>query len=112
VLYYTDTNNTEQQMAVAAIFLAPDEELITFSLKPVEEAMELVHAARYNLIGHIDTDKTGEAAAEEMFDLSNNPERQAERNEKWGRYRSLSVGDVVHVDNESFVCCSMGWQKL
>jgi hypothetical protein len=99
-------------MSVAAIFLAPDEELITFSLKPIDEARELVHAARYNLIGHIQTDKTGEAAAEDMFDLSNNPSRQEERDLKWGQYRSLSVGDVVHVDNESFVCCSLGWKKL
>lgn len=39
----------------------------------------------------------GEAIADELFDLTNNPGRQVEREEKYGRGRSLSVGDIVKV---------------
>jgi hypothetical protein len=99
-------------MSVATIFLAPIDARIKFYGDADTAVTELIREDRYQKIGSIATDKTGEAAAEEMFDLSNNPSRQDERDEKWGRYPSLSVGDVVHVDNESFLCMSMGWKKL
>jgi hypothetical protein len=103
-------------MPYATVFLAPDENLRSFSdscfSTGATREMALILATQYTKIGTIETDKTGEAAAEEMFDLSNNPSRDEERQLRWGQYRSLSVGDVVHVDNEGFVCCSTGWQKL
>ena len=54
----------------------------------------------------------GEEAAEEAFDLTNNPSRQEEREIKYGRGPSLSVGDVVCVDGVNYACLSMGWQVV
>jgi hypothetical protein len=51
-------------------------------------------------------------AAEEVFDLTNNPGRCDERYEKYGNGRSLSVGDVVVVGEEQWLCCSFGWAEL
>jgi hypothetical protein len=51
-------------------------------------------------------------AAEEVFDLTNNPSRQEEREEKYGRGRSLSVGDIVVVGEEQWVCMSIGWAEV
>ena len=51
-----------------------------------------------------------EGAAEEMFDLSNNPSRVTERNVKYGwTYRSISVGDIIVVDGANFFCAPTGW---
>lgn len=51
-------------------------------------------------------------AAEEAFDLTNNPYRQDEREEKYGTGRSISVGDVVVVGDEEWVCLPMGWKEV
>lgn len=56
-------------------------------------------------------------AAEEAFDLTNNPARQDEREAVYGTGRSLSVGDVVEVYNpdfsiEQWLCCPMGWEEI
>ena len=51
-------------------------------------------------------------AAEEVFDLTNNYGRREEREEKYGNGRSLSVGDIVVVGEEQWVCCSCGWEEL
>lgn len=71
----------------------------------------------YNLAAGWVVEATGENAAEEAFDLSNNPCRQDERNLFWGDIRSLSVGDIVEVNNHEdgrqfFLCDSVGWVKL
>ncbi len=62
-------------------------------------------------------DLEGEDAAEEAFDLTNNPYRQDERVVKYGRGQSLSSGDIVEVTGpvngtEYWVCLSFGWSKL
>lgn len=57
-------------------------------------------------------DQEGEDAAEEAFDLTNNPSRQDEREQKYGRGRSVSVGDIVVVDGVEYLCASFGWTKL
>jgi len=54
----------------------------------------------------------GMSAADECFDLTNNPHRQVEREEKYGRGRSVSVGDIVKVDGQVFLCQSMGWLEI
>ena len=51
-------------------------------------------------------------AADEVFDLTNNPSRQEERERVYGHGRSLSVGDIVVVGEEQWVCCSFGWQEI
>lgn len=54
----------------------------------------------------------GDDAAEEMFDLTNNPGRDDERQERYGNGRSLSIGDIVKVGNVMFACLSIGWQEI
>lgn len=54
----------------------------------------------------------GEEAAEELFDLTNNPSREVERDQALWERQSLSVGDIVQVDKEYFLCEGMGWTKL
>ncbi len=51
-------------------------------------------------------------AAEEVFDLTNNPSRQDERELVYGRGRSLSVGDIVVVGEERWLCASFGWEEV
>ena len=70
---------------------------------------ELPH---YTVGGTFETDLVGEAAAEEAFDLTNNPSRQEEREVKYGRGRSVSPGDVIEVDGVKYICMSIGWEKL
>ncbi len=59
-----------------------------------------------------------EAVCEEIFDLTNNPYRQEERAEIYGRGRSVSVGDIVGVDNDEtgvttfYVCAPSGWATV
>jgi hypothetical protein len=70
---------------------------------------ELPH---YTVGGTFETELTGEDAAEEAFDLTNNPCRQDERETKYGRGRSVSSGDVIEVDGVKYVCMSVGWEIL
>ena len=58
------------------------------------------------------TQYVGEDAAEEIFDLSNNPSREEERSERYGNVRSVSVGDIVTVNGIDYLCASRGWIKL
>ena len=101
-------------MAQATIFQIPTDQMINFFGKDVRKAHTEYALTRHGFasIFAVPCELVGEAAAEEMFDLSNNPSREDEREAKWGRHRSLSVGDVVHVDGESFICASFGWEKL
>lgn len=98
----------------ATVFQIPADAMIKFYTQEPAKALDEFARGGYAYadIFAVDCDAKGEEAAEEMFDLSNNPSRQDERDAKWGRRRSLSVGDVVHVDGESFLCCSMGWHKV
>lgn len=100
-------------MNYATIFLAPAVSMMDFYTKDrLAMVTELISKDRYQRIGTLATEKSGEEACEEMFDLSNNPSREHERKIKWGAHRSLSVGDVVHVDGDSWLCDSVGWTKL
>lgn len=56
--------------------------------------------------------ESGEAVAEEMFDLTNNPYRQSERVIKCGRGRSVSVGDIVETEGVLYVCRPNGWEAF
>jgi len=58
----------------------------------------------------ITLEQQGVDAAEEMFDLTNNPCRELERDTLGlSEYRSVSVGDLVEVDGVKYLCCSSGW---
>jgi hypothetical protein len=76
-------------------------------------ARELIRKDAYTEAGTIEvTGMCEQDACEEWFDLTNNPSRQSERLTRYGRGRSASVGDIVLVEGEMFVCRSMGWQAL
>jgi|694.fasta_scaffold14282_29 hypothetical protein len=58
----------------------------------------------------------GEEAAEDVFDLSNNPSREFDRKFVFKDARTVNVGDVVEVDYMGvpsfFLCKGIGWAKL
>lgn len=63
----------------------------------------------YAVHGPIMMSEAGLYAAEEAFDLTNNPSREEERDAFYGRHRSVSVGDIVEVDGTNYLCGSFGW---
>lgn len=75
-------------------------------------AITMLAEGKYIDSGSFFLDQTGEDAAEEVFDLTNNPSRQREREEYYGRKRSISVGDIVEVDGNLFLCNEVGWKQL
>lgn len=61
------------------------------------------------------TEAEGSDAAEQAFHIFNAPESMLQ---EWQKYiqqgysgPSLSVGDVVEVNGEEYLCCSVGWEK-
>lgn len=98
---------------------APSDVMRGFFFKEGRAIVENVvkpNLSRYEVAAPIETHHTGQDAAEEAFDLTNNPGRQDEREEKYGNGRSLSSGDVVEVidgdHSTSYVCMSFGWEIL
>lgn len=91
--------------------LRPDVALAGFR-NPGLESVVIPNLIEYTRSAPIEVAESGEDAAEEMFDLTNNPARQAEREAKYGTGPSVSTGDVVDVDGELFLCCSIGWKKI
>lgn len=80
---------------------------------PAAMARELLANAQYVPVGTFDVEQMdAEAGCEEAYDRSNNPSRMADRMDTFGRVRSLSVGDVVVVEGEAFVCAPFGWERL
>jgi peptide methionine sulfoxide reductase MsrA len=82
------------------------------SVNPMLHARQLRRTGNYRRAAEFVTHQSGEAAAEEAFDISNNPSRENLRQEVFGRQRSVSVGDIVEVNGEEFFCAAMGWQKM
>ena len=103
-------------MSIAQIKLVNDELLSSFyftTRDPSDLARLLLDQGQYRVQATIAvTEDSDEAVAEAMFDLTNNPSRQAEREQLYGRYRSVSVGDIVNVDGREFLCASQGWVEL
>ncbi len=77
-----------------------------------EIAQKALKEGLYTESNLFEVDGDSADAAEDAFDLTNNPSRQEEREEKYGRGRSLSVGDVVVVGEEQWLCASMGWVEV
>lgn len=81
-----------------------------FTQDAAKLAQDLFVKGQYTQEGpEFDIPFEGEAAAEELFDLTNNPMRQPGRRVRYGCGRSLSVGDIVEVDGEFYVCRPNGW---
>jgi len=78
----------------------------------VRKARELFNMDKYEIAGAFKIDGDVEEAAEELFDLTNNPYRQEERVKLYGRGRSLSVGDMVEVNGSFVVCAPFGWKAV
>ena len=51
----------------------------------------------------------GEDAAEAVFELTNHPGLNGERQRKYGNGRSVSVGDMVEVDGVRWLCRPCEW---
>ena len=75
-------------------------------------ATHLFALGRYTASQDIEVFGIAEDACEELFDLTNNAYRQGERVVKYGRGRSLSVGDMVEVGNVFYVCRPNGWLEV
>jgi hypothetical protein len=101
-------------MAIATIHLAPDELMESFFFhRQNAHSIALSNLESYQAKCWLEVlDMTGENVAEEVFDLTNNPCRQDERERVYGRGRSVSVGDIVDVDGTMFFCAPVGWMKL
>lgn len=98
-------------MKTVIIKLAPPKvHRLLMTVPNVTEIAGLLHEQFEKIVVRCDLE--GEDAAEDMFDLTNNPSRQEERQQKYGCRRSLSVGDVVQVGNDNYVCGEYGWVKL
>lgn len=103
-------------MSVATIKLVNEQLMSTFyfaTRRPEELARLYQEQGQYRVQGTMGVpDMEDEAVAEEVFDLTNNPSRQSEREQLYGRYRSVSVGDIIDVDGREFLCASQGWIEL
>ena len=99
-------------MAKITIKLAPTSLRLT-----VYGAADLVsfvknNAASYEIMKSFHIYDHDAIAAEEAFDLTNNPARQEERLERYGDHRSVSVGDIVDVDGVDYICDHTGWVEI
>ena len=99
-------------MNQVTVLLAPTNLMSEFYFSKDQQQLALDNLASYEAREPFFCDYEGEEAAEEAFDLTNNPSRQDERENLYGRYRSVSVGDIVQVNEERFLCMSCGWEKL
>lgn len=104
-------------MTIARIsFLKSTSDMMLFYSKEDKIAVvqKLINRGDYE-IGpsiYIDGKFQGEDAAEEVFDLTNNPSREDERIRYCGNSRSLSVGDQVIVNGGTYLCLPSGWATI
>ena len=76
----------------------------------IEMAKDFLAKGHYRIHVNMVTEGfEGDRAAEEMFDLTNNPDRQREREERYGTERSISVGDIISHGGIKYLCASRGW---
>lgn len=99
-------------MNECTVFMVPNELLASASFTQNIVDFASRNATEYSMAFKYTTDKTGVDAAEEAFDMTNNPSRQDEREQVYGRGRSVSIGDVVVTDDFTYVCASRGWLKV
>lgn len=105
-------------MNTIRIKLAPRDVMMDVYFMKDKEVFIKANIERYDFARHLNevvkltTAHDGEDACEEAFDLTNNPSRQEERERVYGRGRSVSVGDIVMVNDAVWLCDNFGWKKL
>ncbi len=99
-------------MSKVTIFLGTQHILREFFFSQDQLGLVRSEFPHYTNAGSFETPLIGEDAAEEAFDLTNNPGRDDERARVYGRGRSVSSGDVMDVDGVKYVCMSCGWEVL
>lgn len=102
-------------MSTVTVKFLPSELMRNFLMAGREHRMQWVKDNLKNYSDSMAFELVGynpEDCCEEMFDISNNPSRQVERAKMFGKYRSVSVGDVIVVDGVKWICDSVGWKKI
>jgi hypothetical protein len=99
-------------MTKVTILLAPNTVLREIYFTAGVRGLVEENISHYTACKPFEVNCINEDAAEEVFDLTNNPSRQEEREEKYGRGRSVSMGDIVDVEGVKWVCMSTGWEQL
>lgn len=101
-------------MNLATIFNPPaDLQRDAFFTNSRPKLIEAYRAGRYQHKGEVPVgERLGEEAAEEAFDLTNNPSRDDERQEHWPNRRSVSVSDIVLIGADAWLCASVGWTLI
>lgn len=102
-------------MSTVTVKFLPSELMRNFLMAGRDRRMQWVKDNLKNYSDSMTFELVGynpEDCCEEMFDISNNPSRQVERAKMLGKYRSVSVGDVVVVDGVKWICDSIGWKKI
>lgn len=103
-------------MSQARIMLAPNVVMRNVYFEKDVVALVTANLPGYEIRPAIEVPEsvasTVKDVAEEMFDLTNNPSRQEEREAKYGRGRSVSPGDIVEVMGVKVLCLAHGWQIL
>ncbi len=106
------TSNAEHKMSKVIIKLAPTKLLAELYFAENKVKYAKAWLPLYTQHYPITLTEAGIEAAEEAFDLTNNPSREEDRNRFYGRHRSVSVGDVVEVDGTDYLCDSFGWVAM
>lgn len=91
---------------------APPVAFIELIGKKKEEIVKICSSFKYKEGPSYETHLLGVEAAGDAFDLTNNPVRSSERRRCLPVGRSVSSGDIVKVDDESFLCLFIGWERL
>ena len=101
-------------VAHVIVKLVNEQHMGEFYFRPdqVATARSLLATGQYRMASECYMALEGTDAAEEMFDVTNNPSRGAERVRVFESQRSLSVGDIVEVNGVPFLCASEGWEQL
>lgn len=100
-------------MSVVTVKLVKNDSFMFYMNEDIKTlARTILAKGGYEILDPMVVDFEGEEAAEEMFDLSNNPSRELECLRVYGRHRPISVGDIVNVDGTDFLCSSIRWNLL
>jgi len=101
-------------MAIAIIRLAPKKLLGEFLVrKEHPQNIALGNIGQYKTMSWVNfPGLSGAAAAEEAFNLTNDPSRESECEARYGLYRSIAVGDIVRVEGVDYLCSLTGWIEL